>query len=51
MIFLKILKHLKSFTFIKNKKKKCIFIGYQDKLILKQIFKDSLFFDPFEPGL
>ncbi len=48
MIFKKIHKHLFSFTYLKNEPVKYIFIGYQNRNVLKKLFKDCLFFDPFE---
>ena len=45
-MIIKIFKRFYSITYLKNKPTKNIFIGYQNKDILKKIFKDSIFFDP-----
>ena len=45
-MIIKIFKRFYSITYLKNKPIKNIFIGYQNKDILKKIFKDSIFFDP-----
>lgn len=46
MFLKKFYQHLCSFSYLKNKTNNCIFVGYQNKEILKKIFKKSLYFDP-----